>query len=108
MGLFGKLMTLALNSFQEADPEKEQRRKVGSSWLKGRDLGMMGVLIHVISDAINNIGVIIAGAVIWKAKNESRYYADPVVSIAIGILILLSALPLGKPVLVMMLANRIF
>ena len=33
-----------------------------------RDLGIMGVLVHVISDAINNVGVIIAADVIWKAK----------------------------------------
>ena len=57
---------------------------------------MMGVLIHLIGDAINNIGVIIAAAVIWKAKYEGRFYADPGVSMGISIMILLSALPLGE------------
>ena len=57
---------------------------------------MMGVLVHLIGDAINNIGVIIAAAVIWKAKYEGRFYADPGVSMGIAIMILLSALPLGK------------
>jgi len=57
---------------------------------------MMGVLIHVMGDAMNNIGVIIASTVIWKAKYEGRYYADPAVSMGIAIMILLSSIPLGK------------
>jgi zinc transporter 1 len=56
---------------------------------------MMGVLIHVLGDAMNNIGVIIAALVIWKADYEGKYYADPAVSMAISFVILLSSLPLG-------------
>ena len=56
----------------------------------------MGVLIHVIGDAVNNVGVIIAALVIWRAKFDGRYYADPGVSMGIALLILLSSLPLGK------------
>jgi zinc transporter 1 len=56
----------------------------------------MGVLVHLIRDAINNIGVIIVAAVIWKAKYEGRFYADPGVSMGIAIMILLLALPLGQ------------
>ncbi|KAF2672911.1 cation efflux family protein [Microthyrium microscopicum] len=63
---------------------------------KGHDLSMMGVLVHLVGDAINNIGVIIAAAVIWKAKYEGRFYADPGVSMGIAIMILLSALPLVR------------
>lgn len=64
--------------------------------MKGHDLGVMGVLIHVIGDAINNVGVIIAALVIWLAKYEGRFYADPGVSVGIALLILASAVPLGK------------
>ncbi|KAL6249712.1 hypothetical protein RBB50_003567 [Rhinocladiella similis] len=60
------------------------------------DLGMMGVLLHVIGDAANNVGVIIAAAVIWKAKYPARFYADPAVSMAIALMILFSAVPLVK------------
>ncbi|KAH8664997.1 cation efflux system protein czcD [Tricladium varicosporioides] len=60
------------------------------------DLGMLSVLMHVIGDAINNIGVIIAAVVIWKAKYEGRFYADPGVSVGIAIMILLSAFPIMK------------
>jgi zinc transporter 1 len=47
-------------------------------------------------DALNNIGVIIAAAVIWKAQYGGRFYADPAVSIGIAIMITLSGLPVGK------------
>ncbi|KAJ5341540.1 hypothetical protein N7541_010664 [Penicillium brevicompactum] len=61
------------------------------------DLGMMGVMIHVIGDAINNIGVMAAGLVIWLAAPHSgRYYADPGVSMFISILIMLSSIPLMR------------
>lgn len=66
--------------------------------VQGHDLGIMGVLIHVIGDAINNVGVIIAALVIWLAKYDGRFYADPGVSIGIALLILASAIPLGKDV----------
>lgn len=55
----------------------------------------MGVLIHVIGDAINNIDVIIAALVIWLAKYDGRFYADPGVSVGIALLIIASAFPLG-------------
>lgn len=60
------------------------------------DLGMMGVLLHVLCDAANNLGVIAAALVIWLAKYDGRYYADPGVSIGIAIMIMISSIPLGK------------
>jgi zinc transporter 1 len=57
---------------------------------------MLGVFIHVLGDAINNIGVIIAAVIIWKVEGEGRYYADPTVGVFISIMILLSAIPLVK------------
>ncbi|KAJ6044677.1 hypothetical protein N7499_007179 [Penicillium canescens] len=59
------------------------------------DLGMMGVFVHVIGDAINNLGVMAAGLIIWlAAPHPGRYYADPGVSMFIAILILLSSMPI--------------
>lgn len=62
----------------------------------GRDLGMLGVLIHVIGDAINNIGVIIAAVIIWQTRSEARFYADPAASMFIAIMIFISSIPLTK------------
>lgn len=57
---------------------------------------MMGVLIHVLGDCANNIGVIIAAAVIWFAHYSGRFYADPAVSMTISIMIFISSIPLSK------------
>ncbi|KAL2264313.1 hypothetical protein VTK26DRAFT_7279 [Humicola hyalothermophila] len=62
----------------------------------GRDLGMLGAMLHVVGDALNNVGVIIAAVVIWFSTSPARFYADPAVSMAISLMILFSALPLVK------------
>lgn len=61
----------------------------------GRDLGMMGVLIHVLGDAANNVGVIISALVIWLAHYDGRYYADPAVGMGIAVMIFISSISLS-------------
>lgn len=46
-------------------------------------------------DAFNNLGVIVAAMVLWKAKSDKRYYADPAVSMVIGLVLIMTALKLG-------------
>ncbi|OJJ55731.1 hypothetical protein ASPSYDRAFT_71397 [Aspergillus sydowii CBS 593.65] len=62
----------------------------------GHDLGMMGVLLHVLGDAANNLGVMIAALVIWLTQYEARFYADPATSLGIAAMIMLSCLPLVR------------
>jgi zinc transporter 1 len=57
---------------------------------------MLGVMIHVIGDAMNNLGVIISALVIWLANYGGRFYADPAVSMAISFMIFITSLPLGS------------
>jgi zinc transporter 1 len=57
---------------------------------------MLGVIIHVVGDALNNIGVIIAAVIIWKSPSEARFYADPAVSMLIAVMILVTSFPLVK------------
>lgn len=56
---------------------------------------MLGVLIHVIGDAANNVGVIISALVIWLTTSPDRFYADPAISMAIALVILTTSVPLG-------------
>uniref|UniRef100_A0A093V8G5 Zinc homeostasis factor 1 n=1 Tax=Talaromyces marneffei PM1 TaxID=1077442 RepID=A0A093V8G5_TALMA len=63
---------------------------------RGHDLGMLGVLIHVIGDAANNVGVIISALIIWLTTYPARYYADPAISMAIAIVILSTSIPLVR------------
>jgi len=57
---------------------------------------MLGVMIHVMGDAINNIGVIIAALIIWKTNYDARYYADPAAGMFIALMIFFSSIPLVK------------
>ncbi|CAK7231720.1 Zinc resistance conferring protein [Sporothrix eucalyptigena] len=60
------------------------------------DMGMNAMVLHVIGDALGNIGVIITALVIWKTTWKYRMYADPIVSLFITLIILKSAIPLTK------------
>lgn len=57
---------------------------------------MQAVLIHVLGDACNNIGVAAAAIAMWQAKSEKRFYADPAISMAIGLVLIGMAISLGK------------
>lgn len=60
------------------------------------DLNMKGIFLHVMGDALGNIGVIAAGLFIWKTSFSWRMYTDPVISLIITVIILCSAIPLCK------------
>lgn len=60
------------------------------------DLNMRGVFLHVMGDALGNIGVIISALVIWLTDWPWRYYVDPGISLLITVIILCSAIPLCK------------
>ncbi|KAF8630132.1 hypothetical protein AX15_003088 [Amanita polypyramis BW_CC] len=59
----------------------------------GHNLGLAAVLVHLVGDAINNIGVIIAALIIWRVKSPLRFYADPAASLAISFIIFAGAIP---------------
>lgn len=56
--------------------------------------GFAALFLHAVGDAAANCGVILAAAVIWKSTSEQRYYADPALSLAISLLIVVISMPL--------------
>lgn len=58
------------------------------------DMGMNGMILHVLGDALGNVGVIVTALVIWLSDWPGRFYADPAVSLFITLIILRSAIPL--------------
>lgn len=58
------------------------------------DLNMRGVFLHVLGDALGNIGVIASALIIWLTDYSWRFYSDPVISLVITVIILGSAIPL--------------
>lgn len=86
-------------SHAEASTEEDVRRhrqSIGSGAHTHDNMNMTGVFLHVLGDAIGNVGVIFAGAFILFTEYSWRHYADPVISFIIACIIFHSALPLVK------------
>ncbi|EHK19156.1 uncharacterized protein TRIVIDRAFT_13321, partial [Trichoderma virens Gv29-8] len=71
-------------------------RKPGSkvSGHNHADMGMHAMMLHVIGDALGNVGVIITALIIWLTDWPGKLYADPAVSLVITAIILKTSIPL--------------
>lgn len=61
-------------------------------------MNMKAILLHVLGDALGNVGVIATGLIIWQTTWSFKYYFDPVISLIITAIIFSSAMPLGMSV----------
>ncbi|MCX7569350.1 cation diffusion facilitator family transporter [Tumebacillus sp. DT12] len=77
-----------------------------SAWalMRGGDhhhnLNVRGALLHVIGDALGSVGAILAGVIMMFT---GWYYADPIISILIGLLVLISSWRLIKETVTVLL-----
>jgi zinc transporter 1 len=78
-------------SHNHAQPKSKNEKKGHS-----HDLNMRGVFLHVMGDALGNIGVIVSALIIWLTDYKWRFYVDPGISLVITLIILASAIPLCK------------
>lgn len=60
------------------------------------DMGMNAMVLHVIGDALGNIGVIVTALIIWLTDWPGKDYADPAVSLFITAIILNTSIPLTR------------
>ena len=59
-------------------------------------MNMHALVLHVLGDALGNVGVIATGLIIWLTTWSWKYYFDPLISLVITVIIFSSALPLGQ------------
>lgn len=78
---------------RHAQPKEQQSGGHGHSH---GDLNMRGVFLHVLGDALGNVGVIATALFIWLTDFSWRFYMDPAISLIITAIILASAIPLCK------------
>lgn len=71
-----------------------ETQKSGGHSHNHADMGMQAMILHVIGDALGNVGVIVTALIIWKTEWSGRFYADPAVSLFITCIILHSCIPL--------------
>jgi zinc transporter 1 len=62
-------------------------------------MNMRALVLHVLGDALGNVGVIATGLVIWLTEWKYKFYFDPIISLVITVIIFSSALPLGMCIL---------
>ncbi|KAL8742762.1 MAG: hypothetical protein Q9190_004810, partial [Brigantiaea leucoxantha] len=84
------------SEFSHKDHKHSQPKESDSSSHSHSDLNMRGVFLHVMGDALGNIGVITSALIIWLTSWPFRYYSDPAISLIITLIILTSAIPLCK------------
>lgn len=60
------------------------------------DMGMNAMVLHVIGDALGNIGVMATALIIWLTNWPGKLYADPAVSLFITAIILKTSIPLTR------------
>ncbi|KAF9875729.1 hypothetical protein CkaCkLH20_06661 [Colletotrichum karsti] len=75
---------------------KERKKASGGHGHNHGDMGMNGMILHVIGDALGNVGVMVSALIIWLTEWRGRFYSDPAVSLLITLIILRSAFPLTK------------
>lgn len=85
----------ALHTDHHHNKPKQDRGKGGGGHGHSHgDMGMNAMVLHVLGDALGNVGVIITALVIWLTDWPYKLYTDPLVSLFITVIILRSALPL--------------
>ncbi|XP_012286583.1 zinc transporter 1 [Orussus abietinus] len=57
-------------------------------------MNMRGVFLHVLSDALGSVIVIVSALIVWLTDWEYRFYIDPALSLLLVLLILRSVWPL--------------
>jgi len=60
------------------------------------DMNIKGVFLHVLGDALGNVGVMASALIIWLTPWSFRFYFDPAISLLITLIILKTAIPLVK------------
>jgi zinc transporter 1 len=60
------------------------------------DMGMNAMMLHVLGDALGNVGVIITALIIWLTDWPGKLYCDPAVSLVITAIILNTSIPLTR------------
>lgn len=84
-------------SIDHAQHNHSQPKEAGKGGAHSHgDLNMKGIFLHVMGDALGNLGVIATALIIWLTNFKGRFYFDPAISLVITIIILCSAIPLCK------------
>jgi zinc transporter 1 len=80
---------------RERSPDGNESAKHARHSHAHGSMNMRALVLHVIGDALGNVGVIATGLIIWFSTWKYKFYCDPIISLVITAIIFSSALPLG-------------
>ncbi|KMQ93296.1 zinc transporter 1, partial [Lasius niger] len=93
-----RLSTLVGTDDNENDeayrPSTPQVKRAHGHAHDASQMNMRGVFLHVLSDALGSVIVIVSALIVWLTKWKYRFYIDPALSLLLVILILRSVWPL--------------
>jgi len=94
---FGE-QTPLLNHSSDSLSDQDQDQDQGHSHARTHSgsMNMRALVLHVLGDALGNVGVIATGLIIWLSSWSFKYYCDPIISLVITVIIFSSALPLVR------------
>ncbi|RKP31422.1 hypothetical protein METBISCDRAFT_22446 [Metschnikowia bicuspidata] len=87
---------MPINVVGRIDESSNLLPKNNQAKTKAKSMNTESMFLHVLGDALGNIGVIITALFIWKTDYTWRFYSDPVISLVITMIIFSSALPLCR------------
>ncbi|TKA28146.1 hypothetical protein B0A50_04117 [Salinomyces thailandicus] len=93
---YGSIKRKSIDHHQHKHAQPREQGKGHGRGHSHGDLNMRGIFLHVMGDALGNVGVIVTALIIWLTDYSWRFYFDPAVSLVITIIILGSAIPLCK------------
>lgn len=83
------------HSHSHGDPEAgTHAHKKCCNALRFDNKNIRALFIHIVGDALGSVGVIISGLIIKYVDSDYRWLADPAISMFIVLLIMISAVPL--------------
>lgn len=85
---------LAAQATEVASPNGNIAHHHGHGHAHG-SMNMRALVLHVLGDALGNVGVIATGLIIHLTEWKYKFYFDPVISLVITAIIFSSSLPLG-------------
>jgi len=89
-----------VHSSEDLITHKNHKHAQPKSKFKGghshEDMNIKGVFLHVLGDALGNVGVMASALIIWLTPWSFRFYFDPAISLLITLIILKTAIPLVK------------
>jgi zinc transporter 1 len=82
------------NSRDDGNKENKENKENNNKSNKEKNLNIKAVILHLAGDALSSLFVVVSGIIIKYSSSPYRFLADPLASLIISLLIIVSAYPI--------------